>query len=60
MMQHTFEIDNHTQQLIHKSQWNTLNMTYIFHTLHFQVNKSAATFALLGDVTFTRNGDVGS
>ena len=58
MIQHTFEIDNHTQQLIHKSQWNTLNMMYNFHTLHFQVNKRAATFALLGDVDFTRKGDV--
>ena len=33
-------------------------MTYIFHSLHFQVIKRAATFALLGDVDFKRNGDM--
>ena len=33
-------------------------MMNAFHSLHFQVIKCAATFALLGDVDFKRNGDV--
>ena len=39
------------------TQYNIAIMN-AFHSLYFQVIKRAATFALLGDVDFKRNGDV--
>ena len=55
IIQHTFKIDNNTAAIIHKSQWYDIFFTIDIFKLRI---KCAATFALLGDVDFTRNGDV--